>query len=286
MNYKNLYENIINTAKTRNFVFEYGEKHHIIPRCLGGDNKKQNIVKLTAKEHFICHYLLVKIYPNNEKIFYAFWGMCNQKNKKVKRDYKISSRLYEKARKQFSEKFSGENHPNFGKTPSQEARRKASEKLKGENNPNFGKSINAKWYLLLDVNNSELVIKNIYKFKNDNTNKTFKKFPDKYKNVFCKRVDFRFVVLEGYEPNLPENEKQFIIEKHKKLIKEIGPISPWNIGIKTNEHTKEKISNSLKGRKPWNTGIETNTQIKKKISESLKGKKPWNFGLKFKKQEN
>jgi hypothetical protein len=73
----------------------YTEKHHIIPRCMGGNNNKENITKLTAKEHFICHKILCKIYPSNEKLRYAFWAMCNQK---VNRDYVVSSRDYEYAK--------------------------------------------------------------------------------------------------------------------------------------------------------------------------------------------
>jgi hypothetical protein len=73
----------------------YTEKHHIIPRCMGGSSEKSNLTKLTAKEHFICHKLLHKIYPDNEKLRYAFWAMCNQVNK---RGYIVSSRDHEYAR--------------------------------------------------------------------------------------------------------------------------------------------------------------------------------------------
>ena len=62
---------------------------------MGGDNKKNNLTKLTAKEHFICHKILCKLYPNNEKLRYAFWVMCNQK---TNRDYRVSGRDYELAK--------------------------------------------------------------------------------------------------------------------------------------------------------------------------------------------
>ena len=32
---------------------------------MNGSNDLDNLVDLTAKEHFICHHLLTKIYPNN-----------------------------------------------------------------------------------------------------------------------------------------------------------------------------------------------------------------------------
>ena len=53
---------IIDRAKSRTLLAnEYYEKHHIIPKSLGGTNEKENLVSLTAREHFICHLLLLKI---------------------------------------------------------------------------------------------------------------------------------------------------------------------------------------------------------------------------------
>lgn len=49
----------------------YTERHHIVPRCLGGTNDPTNIVRLTPEEHYIAHQLLVKIYPGNNKLVYA-----------------------------------------------------------------------------------------------------------------------------------------------------------------------------------------------------------------------
>jgi len=88
----------------------YYEKHHIVPMCLNGSNDKDNLVLLTAKEHFIAHRLLYKIYPEDKNIALAFWGMCNQKNKKIKR-YIPSSRSYEEARLAFLKNNIGENNP-------------------------------------------------------------------------------------------------------------------------------------------------------------------------------
>lgn len=62
MNYKKIYDSIIIRAQKRNDLEKPYDKHHIIPRSLGGNNSKNNIVKLTLREHFICHMLLSKIY--------------------------------------------------------------------------------------------------------------------------------------------------------------------------------------------------------------------------------
>ena len=60
--YTKCYYNIIAQAQSRVKVDNtYYEKHHIIPKSLGGTNVKSNLVHLTAKEHYICHRLLTKM---------------------------------------------------------------------------------------------------------------------------------------------------------------------------------------------------------------------------------
>ena len=54
------YYSIINRATCR-IINGYFERHHIIPKCLGGVNSSENVVHLTAREHFICHRLLSKM---------------------------------------------------------------------------------------------------------------------------------------------------------------------------------------------------------------------------------
>lgn len=79
MNYNKIYNKIIDYRKI-NVPTGYTETHHIIPKCVGGTNDKTNLIKLTAKEHFICHLLLTKMYPNNSaesnKLIHAFLLMC------------------------------------------------------------------------------------------------------------------------------------------------------------------------------------------------------------------
>ena len=60
MNYQKIYNKLINRAKNRN-IMGYVEKHHIIPKCLGGEDCKTNLVNLTPEEHYLAHQLLVKI---------------------------------------------------------------------------------------------------------------------------------------------------------------------------------------------------------------------------------
>lgn len=76
MDYKKIYDAIIEKAKKEN-KSGYLEKHHIIPKCIGGSNEESNIVKLTLKQHYICHKLLLEIYPNEKSLKYAMFMICS-----------------------------------------------------------------------------------------------------------------------------------------------------------------------------------------------------------------
>lgn len=70
MNYKQHYDLLIEQQQDR-LVKGYTERHHIIPRCMGGTDDADNIAILTPEEHYVAHQLLVKIYPGNGKLIYA-----------------------------------------------------------------------------------------------------------------------------------------------------------------------------------------------------------------------
>lgn len=91
--------NIIENGRQRR-LSDYSERHHIIPRSLGGNNTSNNLVKLTAREHFICHRLLAKIFPkgSNERrsMNFALHKMAYGTNAEK---YKLKSSQYEHIRK-------------------------------------------------------------------------------------------------------------------------------------------------------------------------------------------
>lgn len=74
MKYEKIYSSLMNRGKNRDRQ-GYMERHHIIPKCLGGTDTKDNLVYLTAREHYIAHRLLTKIYPKNPSLWFAFAGM-------------------------------------------------------------------------------------------------------------------------------------------------------------------------------------------------------------------
>ena len=107
MNYLNVYFNIVNNSKSKKRN-GYLELHHVVPKCIFGEkllnednlvnvNEDSNLVYLTAREHFICHWLLHRAFPKNKKLGLAFWAMAGMTNSEQKR-YIPSSRAVAEAR--------------------------------------------------------------------------------------------------------------------------------------------------------------------------------------------
>jgi len=109
MDYGRVYESICERGKLR-LTEEYTEKHHIIPRCMGGSDVKSNITVLTAREHFIAHWLLHRMHPLDKGLAHAFWMMSNIYN--THRKYTPSSRAYKEAKEAHIKNISGENNHN------------------------------------------------------------------------------------------------------------------------------------------------------------------------------
>ena len=93
MNYHKIYQDLIKKCTQRTLSSDqYFEKHHIIPKCIGGSDNTINLVKMLPEEHLIAHLLLVKIHPNNPQLIYAAnWMTSRVKNNKeygwVKRQF-------------------------------------------------------------------------------------------------------------------------------------------------------------------------------------------------------
>jgi|SRR6478609_2515371 len=169
MNYKKIHDSLIVRAKTRELTC-YKEKHHIIPKSLGGDNTKENLVYLTAKEHYIVHRLLINIYPDSRKLIYAFWRMINDRKEQR---YKASPRIYEQMRvlaaKDLRERFNNappeseiKRREGISKNNKKPKSKKHAENIKkaklGDKNPMFGKTGKdhhmSKPILQFDLNNN------------------------------------------------------------------------------------------------------------------------------------
>ena len=144
MNYLNHYNLLIASrkilARKKNKSEIYYESHHIIPKWLGGDNSKNNLVLLTAREHYVAHLLLWKHYRDRPSAL-AFHRMTKSNNSMQKRI--INSKYFELAKIAFIETQLGDKNwtrkngsPNKGKvSPNKGKKLGQREWMNGNNNP-------------------------------------------------------------------------------------------------------------------------------------------------------
>lgn len=222
MNYKQIHDNIINKAKSDNRIKSkelYYERHHIIPKCLNGDNNKSNLVLLLPKEHYVIHKLLVELYPNNKSLWYAVHRMTFSKNFKNKRSYRISSREYERLRIKNSKLTS---EARLGKPLTKEHKEKVS--IAGMGRKAWNKGV-----------------------KNCHSEETLQKI----KKVHIGSHRSQQTKDKISKANSGENScwygKKWIKEEHPMFGK-YGILNP-NFGSKRTEEQKRNISKSLIGRK-------------------------------------
>ena len=101
MNYQKIYDSLV--KKNHNFQHgEYFESHHIRPKSIGGKDTEDNLVNLTAREHYIAHALLVKIAEiGGDK--QAYYQNVTWENTNGNRSFRFNSRLYQAMKKQYSQ---------------------------------------------------------------------------------------------------------------------------------------------------------------------------------------
>lgn len=154
--YTRWYDNIISRAKIRSKLSAYVERHHVVPKCMGGLNG-DNLVELTPREHFICHRLLVRMTddPKTKKALrWALHRMMFSKADTHESRYVPNSHVFEKLRNEFNEdrrkprvlseehraKIIAFNQSRKGRKLSDETRAKMSAARMGKTSPNKGKA--------------------------------------------------------------------------------------------------------------------------------------------------
>ncbi len=132
MNYQKIYDDICKRGQERILPEDvYTEKHHIVPKCLGGTNEKNNLTVLTAREHFLVHYILTRIYPNNSKIWNACFKMCS--GGKGQKRFIPNSRLYEFIKIELNKLKSGQAYEQlYGQERADKIKQKISKRLTGK----------------------------------------------------------------------------------------------------------------------------------------------------------
>ena len=108
------------------------ERHHIVPRSMGGTNDKDNLINLTPRQHLIAHWMLWKAYQTYQ-MTKAFSMMVVGPEWLGRSPTMISGRIYERVKLQARELYSGENHPYYNKK-----RPDHSAKMSGDGNPMYG----------------------------------------------------------------------------------------------------------------------------------------------------
>lgn len=277
MNYLKLYYRLIESRK--HLIRDvYQEIHHIVPRSVFGMsvlpednlshiNDRKNLVALTPREHFICHWILARAFPNNKQLVGAFWAMSNfAKPDGKKRNYIVSSRTFEEARKIFSEsKFKPiiQYSLNGEFIKIYESRMSASEEL-GLQMSGFGKSKKTNGgYLWRDYSDDfpKKIKPHILKFANkpiiqispdgshfvnrfisakkaaDELNISFKHISSCCHNLRSTTGGYRWVFEDEYDFNLPmaiEDDSYYqklavIISKEKTSIAKFRAVAQYNL---------------------------------------------------------
>lgn len=143
--YTHWYYGIITNATARILSPEiYVEKHHIVPKSLGGTNASINLVSLTAREHFLCHWMLTKMTTGKEKqsMVFALRMLKAASNKHRRYQSPIAAKVYESIRAEHSKYMSSLLK---GRVVSDETKQKMSIAAKNKSvNPFKGRTHTAK----------------------------------------------------------------------------------------------------------------------------------------------
>jgi hypothetical protein len=159
--YSKWYFGIIEAAKSRKENVA-GEWHHIIPKSLGGNDNKDNVVLLTFREHYVAHALLTKMNPSTALI-HAFWCMSFMNREKYQ-----NSHLYEIAKSAYVKSISGSNHwmktkqskEKISKSWDEERKNNYAEKVSGENHWTKKKNMEEHAKLMRSKLTREILVEN------------------------------------------------------------------------------------------------------------------------------
>ena len=120
---------------------EYKERHHIIPKCIGGKGsiktKNENIIWLYAEEHYEAHKLLALENPDISEFQYA-WNIMQHTHEGIV----ISAEEYAILRKQHAKAVSDKQKNKIVLNKTKEKISKSHANVNGTNNPAYGRH----WY--------------------------------------------------------------------------------------------------------------------------------------------
>lgn len=261
MNYNKIYNQLIKRADSENRVKcaeTYYEKHHILPRSLGGSDNDDNLILLTPREHFIAHWLLYKMHSGSYKhrMGHAWFCMSRSSNNQIRynsRHYKYIREAHAKSASYF--------HTN---------RKLSDEEMKarkGANNPNARRvTINGMTFGTISecAKYFKTSTRNIRKYLNDKL---------EYRYLvdiqYRKEVRNNNISKSNYGQNKGKTYEEMYGEDKAKKLKEIR--RKHRQGYSHSEETKLKISESKIGKPSWAKGITFSVEHKNNISKSRAG---------------
>jgi len=271
--YSKWYDALITKARSRDLLEGYVESHHVIPNCIVKNN---DVVKLTAREHYVAHLLLWRMSMPikwHNKMSMALHVMVNSSGtEKQDRNYLISSRIYESARLSFIAAMKSHYAEHGGTmkgkkhTPESlvkmrawqnkpEIKQQQRERVLGEKNHMYGKkhseeikqqianSSVARWTEELKVEKSKWAKEKWqdpeYKKHMLNIRKTSEGWLNRdWKAIGRKAADVK--MARGWKPS--EETKRKASETRKAKLAS-GEIVPWNKGKKCDHLSGENNSN-------------------------------------------
>lgn len=239
MNYEKHYNMLIKRGRNR-LLSGYTEKHHIVPKCLGGTDDKTNIVSLTPEEHYLAHLLLVKMYPKCSPLVNAAVIMTTHHT-----SYRVNNKLYGWLRRRASlvakERIAKNGHPKgmMGKKHTEEKKKQISESTKKA----LGESIGIKVYAYELDGSFYKEYATLTDCANElKTNPSNVKYTADGKFKHCKKKQLRYEYTERVEPYV----KPTPLKGRNKSREHCENISKAKKGKKMPEGWAEKHSESMK----------------------------------------
>lgn len=198
MNYKKIYHTLINNRLSNPVTDDYTEFHHILPKSLGGSDDQNNLVNLSAREHFICHLLLTKMFkegtPEWIKMMKAFMrmqsGRSYQQRYSNNKWYAYLKRNYSKAQ---SLNQAGKGNSQYGKVWVSNTLLKETKFIKGEELQEY---LNNGWIKKRIVKWDGYVINEDGSLESDYCRKQFEQ--ERHYNLLKRKQEFNDYIIKCF----------------------------------------------------------------------------------------
>ena len=304
IHYWNRYKQFIQYIKDKGYrCLEYSENHHIIPKSINKSlvSNKFNIIKLTAREHFIAHKILIHCFKSNTKYYTkmlsALFLMVSKSKQKLKiNGVVITSKLYERVRLLYSSANKGPNNGNYGNRSKYMTNGTANKMVKYKD---INLYLSKGWYFGRSVSENSTPKDTVW--VHNNTNSKMIKFKD-LNNFFSINYDYE-IGRKSMSPNTPiyviKNIIKDCFNKYDKGLIPFQYLLHFYIWVNdgTNNYTVDLIgldeylnegmflgtvqvnnrNKTSKNRVAINKDNKTKFVIKKDLSKYIN--KGWNLGL-------